>query len=143
MIKLHELSNPNKRRQTRVGRGIAAGQGKTAGRGTKGQNSRTGKNIPRRFVGGEMSLVQRLPIRRGFKHYRPASIIITTKTLEKHFADGATISPDTLFKKGIIKKEFTSNIKIVKNEPVSKNFIFDNVRISRTITPSNAKTQPK
>jgi large subunit ribosomal protein L15 len=53
MIQLHNLISNNKSANNRVGRGIAAGKGKTAGRGTKGQKSRTGYNIPRRFEGGQ------------------------------------------------------------------------------------------
>lgn len=79
-MKLHELSAPVGRRAHRVGRGIAAGQGKTAGRGTKGQRARAGFKLPRRFEGGQSSLIQRLPKRRGFRspYLKPVSISIAT-----------------------------------------------------------------
>ena len=51
----------------RLGRGLSSGKGKTSGRGTKGQKSRSGYNIPRRFEGGQTPLVQRLPKMKGFK----------------------------------------------------------------------------
>jgi len=69
-VKLHDLKpapGSHKKRQ-RVGRGIAAGQGKTAGRGTKGQKARAGGTIPAWFEGGQTPLHQRLPKLRGFKN---------------------------------------------------------------------------
>ena len=77
-MKLHELTAAPARRARRVGRGIAAGQGKTAGRGTKGQRARTGFKLPRRFEGGQSSLIQRLPKRRGFRspYTKPVSVRI-------------------------------------------------------------------
>jgi large subunit ribosomal protein L15 len=70
-VKLHELKPaPGSRKErTRVGRGIAAGKGKTAGRGTKGQKSRAGASIPAWFEGGQTPLHMRVPKLRGFKRY--------------------------------------------------------------------------
>lgn len=67
-MKLHELAPApgSHRKRTRVGRGISAGQGKTGGRGQKGQGSRSSVNLPRAFEGGQMPLSQRLPKLRGF-----------------------------------------------------------------------------
>src|SRR3989304_165094 len=67
-MKLHDLQPApgSKKKKTRVGRGISAGQGKTAGRGTKGQGARTGKNKGAYFEGGQLPLVRRLPFKRGF-----------------------------------------------------------------------------
>jgi large subunit ribosomal protein L15 len=69
-MKLHDLKPaPGSRRpRTRVGRGIAAGQGKTAGRGTKGQRSRAGASIPAWFEGGQTPIHVRVPKLRGFKN---------------------------------------------------------------------------
>ncbi|MBI2797702.1 50S ribosomal protein L15 [Candidatus Saccharibacteria bacterium] len=67
-MKIHELPLLTKKTaRKRVGRGIAAGQGKTAGRGTKGQNSRTGGGVSVGFEGGQTKLSMRLPKARGFK----------------------------------------------------------------------------
>jgi len=68
-VKLHDLrpAAGSRRPRTRVGRGIAAGQGKTAGRGTKGQKSRTGVSIPAWFEGGQTPIHIRVPKLRGFK----------------------------------------------------------------------------
>src|SRR5580765_5056333 len=69
-MKLHDLQPaPGSRTpRTRVGRGIAAGKGKTAGRGTKGQKARAGSSIPPWFEGGQTPLHQRIPKLRGFKN---------------------------------------------------------------------------
>jgi large subunit ribosomal protein L15 len=72
-MKLHDL-RPAKgatKKRKRVGRGIAAGQGKTAGRGTKGQGARSGGIKPPYFEGGQLPLVRRLPFKRGFTRSRP------------------------------------------------------------------------
>ena len=64
-MKYHELETNKQKRPNRIGRGISAGQGKTAGRGTKGQNSRTGGPRRPNFEGGRLPLMQRLPKLRG------------------------------------------------------------------------------
>lgn len=75
-MKYHELQVSANRGRKRVGRGIAAGQGKTAGRGTKGQGSRTGKKLNATFAGGQNSLVSAIPKSRGFKSLRtPAQVV--------------------------------------------------------------------
>jgi large subunit ribosomal protein L15 len=69
-MRLHDLRPPegSRKERTRVGRGIAAGKGKTAGRGTKGQKARAGGSIPAWFEGGQTPLHQRIPKLRGFKN---------------------------------------------------------------------------
>lgn len=66
-MKIHELSTTKSKSIKRLGRGISGGQGKTAGRGTKGQNSRTGSKFKPGFEGGQTKLAMRLPKARGFK----------------------------------------------------------------------------
>lgn len=66
-MKVHELDTSKSTKTRRLGRGISAGQGKTAGRGTKGQNSRTGSKFKPGFEGGQTKLAMRLPKARGFK----------------------------------------------------------------------------
>ena len=70
VVKLHDLKPApgSRRKRTRVGRGIAAGQGKTAGRGTKGQKARAGASIPAWFEGGQTPIHIRVPKLRGFKN---------------------------------------------------------------------------
>jgi large subunit ribosomal protein L15 len=103
-MKLHELrpSEGAKKSRKRIGRGPAAGQGKTGGRGTKGQNSRAGGGVPPYFEGGQLPIVRRLPHKRGFKnrfkiHYAPVN-------LERllGFEENTEITPEVLARAGII-----------------------------------------
>jgi len=76
MTKYHELDATANKNKKRVGRGISAGQGKTAGRGTKGQGARTGKKLRATFMGGQRSLMQAVPKLKGFKSLRaPAQVV--------------------------------------------------------------------
>lgn len=107
-MKLHDLrpSKGAKKKRKRVGRGIAAGQGKTAGRGVKGQKARSGGGIRPYFEGGQLPLVRKLPFARGISFFNPWRVEykpVNVKRLTAHFEDGAVISPQTLAKAGIIK----------------------------------------
>ena len=76
MTKYNELKIEANKNIKRVGRGIASGQGKTAGRGTKGQKARTGKKLRATFSGGSGALARRIPKARGFKSLRtPAQVV--------------------------------------------------------------------
>jgi large subunit ribosomal protein L15 len=104
-MKLHDLRSPEgaKKRRKRVGRGIAAGQGKTAGRGTKGQGARSGGGKGPYFEGGQLPLVRRLPFKRGFTNiFKVQYVPVNLYRLEDFQAD-AEVSPDTLAEAGIIK----------------------------------------
>ncbi len=110
-MKFHELdATPNKDRK-RVGRGIAAGQGKTAGRGTKGQNARTGKKLRATFMGGQGSLVQRIPKKRGFKSLRVPAQVVYTDQLGA-FA-GKTADNMTLAEAGLIATPYHT-VKVIQ-----------------------------
>lgn len=113
-MKPNEIVAPKRKKIHRVGRGISAGQGKTAGRGTKGQKSRTGYNLPRRFEGGQMPLIARLPKRRGFK---PMFAKPTTVRIDAIVKKVKTIrlNPKVLFEAGLInaKELKMGKIKIV------------------------------
>ena len=104
-MQLHELRSPKgaRKRRKRVGRGIAAGQGKTAGRGTKGQAARSGGTKGPYFEGGQLPLVRRLPFKRGFTNiFRVQYVPVNLYRLEQ-FAANAEVSPDTLAEAGVIK----------------------------------------
>lgn len=107
-MKLHELrlTDGSKKRRKRVGRGIAAGQGKTAGRGTKGQRARSGGSLPPYFEGGQLPLVRRLPFARGVGFRNPRRVHFTAVNLERlqGFRKGAVVTPAVLAEKGIIKR---------------------------------------
>lgn len=83
-MKLHEVKAPKHKDTKRLGRGIGSGSGKTSGRGTKGQNSRTGGGVKIGFEGGQTKLSRRLPKARGFTAIAPTAYqIITLDQLEK------------------------------------------------------------
>lgn len=104
-MKLHDLQPApgSRKRRKRVGRGIAAGQGKTAGRGTKGQGARAGGGKGPYFEGGQLPLVRRLPVKRGFTNiWRVEYAEVNLDRLDK-FESGAEVSPETMYEAGIIK----------------------------------------
>ena len=104
-MKLHDLNPPKgaKKQRKRVGRGISAGQGKTAGRGTKGQASRSGGTKGPYFEGGQLPIVRRLPFKRGFNNiFRVQYVPVNLYRLDG-FAANAEVSPNTLAAAGIIK----------------------------------------
>lgn len=105
-MKPHELKPApgSKKGRKRVGRGIAAGQGKTAGRGTKGQKARSGGNLPLYFEGGQLPLVRRLPHKRGFYNpFKTRYAVVNLERLNKLFANGEQVTPQALHEKGAIK----------------------------------------
>ena len=104
-MKLHDLrpAPGSKKGRKRVGRGIAAGQGKTAGRGTKGQGARAGGGKGPYFEGGQLPLVRRLPVKRGFTNiWRVEYAEVNVERLNR-FPAGAEVSPATLAEAGIVK----------------------------------------
>jgi large subunit ribosomal protein L15 len=105
-MKLHELIPPkgSRKKRQRLGRGGGSGSGKTAGRGTKGQNSRSGRGVPLGFEGGQMPLQRRIP-KRGFTNiFKKQYEIINIKDLS-HFKSGEIIDRTALFKAGLVKKD--------------------------------------
>ena len=106
-MKLHELSPAQGSRQEawRIGRGIGSGNGKTSGRGHKGQKSRSGYSRKRGFEGGQMPLHRRLP-KRGFNNLRFAKPEWTTVNLSAFdgFPKGSTVGLEQLQEKGLVGK---------------------------------------
>ncbi len=120
-MKLHDLkpAEGSKHRRRRVGRGISAGQGKTAGRGTKGQRSRTGRGIKPYFEGGQLPLVRRLPHNRGFKNlFRVEYQVVNLGTLDTKFDAGAEVTPEELVKRGLVTK--SDHVKVLGSGELSK-----------------------
>ena len=118
MTKLNDLrDNAGARKaRMRVGRGIGSGKGKTAGRGVKGQTSRTGVAI-NGFEGGQMPLHRRLP-KRGFTNiFRKEYAIINISQLEK--LEGDAFTPESLLESGVIKK-LNAGLKILGNGELTK-----------------------
>lgn len=113
-MKLHDLrpAGGAKKKRRRVGRGISAGQGKTAGRGTKGQRARTGRGIKPYFEGGQLPLVRRLPHTRGFTSiFRMQYAVVNVDALNAKFDAGAEVTPEVLRARGLVRQP--SRIKIL------------------------------
>nr|MBC7245651.1 50S ribosomal protein L15 [Chloroflexota bacterium] len=104
-MKLHELRPPEgaNKKKKRVGRGTASGHGKSAGRGTKGQNARTGGGVRPYFEGGQLPLVRRLPHKRGFTNIFKVQYSIVNLDRLAEFGPGSKVDPETLAAAGIIK----------------------------------------
>lgn len=115
-MKYNELDSTPKKSKKRVGRGIAAGQGKTAGRGTKGQGSRTGSSKRPGFEGGQNPLMQRLPKLRGFRSFRAPTVNVYTDQLD---GVGAKVNNQILFEKGLVKDAY-STVKLILRGEVKK-----------------------
>ncbi|CAN5374942.1 50S ribosomal protein L15 [soil metagenome] len=116
-MKYNELNIDAFKSAKRVGRGIAAGQGKTAGRGTKGQKSRTGSSRKPGFEGGQNPLMQRLPKLRGFKSHKTAPENVYTAQLEQ-FA-GKTVDTTVLAEAKLISNPYVA-VKLLKNGKLTK-----------------------
>jgi large subunit ribosomal protein L15 len=102
-MKLHDLrpADGSRKERTRVGRGIAAGKGKTAGRGTKGQKARAGGSIPPWFEGGQTPLHMRIPKLRGFKNrFKIEYEVVNVGAIDAAVQRGAFESPDGAKAKG-------------------------------------------
>jgi large subunit ribosomal protein L15 len=122
-MKLENLFGNIKKDAKRVGRGIGSGKGKTAGRGTKGQLSRTGKKLRPGFEGGQLPLAQRVPKRPGFKSLRAKAI---TLPLDKFNAlkSGSKVDIALLVKEGFISNERTK-FKVVASTKYTNELIFE------------------
>jgi len=104
-MKLHDLQPApgSKKKRTRVGRGIAAGKGKTAGRGTKGTGARTGGGKGPYFEGGQLPLVRRLPFKRGFNNIFRIEYQEVNLSRLGIFDSGAKVTPALLAERGLIR----------------------------------------
>ena len=106
-MKLNDLG-PNegsKKSRKRVGRGISAGQGKTAGRGTKGQGARSGGGKGAYFEGGQLPLARRLPFKRGFTNIRRVEYnVVNLERLAEFQFDGETVTLELMVDLGLIKR---------------------------------------
>ena len=132
-MKLHDLkpSKGSKKRRTRVGRGISAGKGKYAGRGIKGQGARSGGGKGPYFEGGQLPLVRRLPMKRGFTNiFRIKFQEVNVDYLEKRFEDGATVTPQAMQDAGLIR-ESDQPIAILGRGELNKNLTVHAHRVTK------------
>lgn len=115
-MKYNELNSVGSKSRKRVGRGIAAGQGKTAGRGTKGQGARTGFSKRPGFEGGQNPLMQRLPKLHGFRSTKVKAENVFTDQLNDL---GATVDNALLAEKGLVSNPYAS-VKLLARGEVTK-----------------------
>ena len=120
-MKLHELSPaPGSVRDVkRIGRGHGSGQGKTAGKGHKGQKARAGRGIRPGFEGGQMPLQRRVP-KRGFNNIFATEYAILNVAALNAFEDGAVVDLEAVKKAGLVKKG-CDGLKVLGNGALQKN----------------------
>jgi large subunit ribosomal protein L15 len=127
---VHHGIQKNKSRK-RIGRGPGSGHGKTAGRGHKGQGSRSGSSVSPIFEGGQMPLVRRIP-KRGFNNRWAETVaIVNLDVLERNFQSGEEVSPDALRSKDLVKGSY-DRLKVLGNGELSKNLKISAHQFSRT-----------
>lgn len=113
-----------------VGRGSSSGHGKTAGKGHKGQQARSGGKVYTGFEGGQMPLYRRVA-KRGFSNYpfKKEYYVVNLSVLETRFNDGETVNKETLMQKGLLKKAKLL-VKILGNGDITKKLTVDVDKIS-------------
>ncbi|MBR0462105.1 MAG: 50S ribosomal protein L15 [Erysipelotrichaceae bacterium] len=129
-MNLHEMKyNDGARKDIkRLGRGQGSGQGKTAGKGHKGQNARSGGGVAIGFEGGQTPFYKRMP-KRGFTNMnRREYAVVNIEALEK-FDNGVTVTPELLKEAGIVKKQY-DGVKILGNGTLTKKLTVNCNKIS-------------
>lgn len=119
-MKLHELkpAEGSRKVRNRVGRGIGSGNGKTAGKGHKGQNARSGGGVRLGFEGGQTPLFRRLP-KRGFTNINRKEFAIVNLATLNRFEDGTEVTPELLLETGVISK-LNDSVKVLASGAVEK-----------------------
>jgi large subunit ribosomal protein L15 len=118
-LKIHELEVTSAKDRKRVGRGIGSGRGKTAGRGTKGQNARTGGGVRPGFEGGQNPLAKRLPKKRGFVPISRVEYQLVSLAELESLTAGSTADASTLASHGFIK-HVDRRVKLLANGTLTK-----------------------
>lgn len=136
-MKLHQLKLMHRTApKKRVGRGIAAGQGKTAGRGTKGQKARKSFDIPKRFEGGQTPLIMRLPKLNGMRSLKRKPSILNYRIIENNFPEKSEITIESLIKKGLLTEFPKSGLKLIGEG--TKKYSFKNISLTKNLQDLNA-----
>ena len=119
-MKLHEMTYTEGARTSkkRIGRGHGSGNGKTAGKGNKGQNARSGGGVRLGFEGGQTTLARRLP-KRGFTNFNRKVLAIVNVASLNCFEDGTEVTPELLIESGLVRKEL-DGIKILGEGELEK-----------------------
>ncbi|SDW91072.1 large subunit ribosomal protein L15 [Marininema mesophilum] len=138
-MNLHELKPAVGARKTRkrLGRGISAGQGKTSGKGHKGQKARSGGGVRPGFEGGQNPLYRRLP-KRGFKNVnRKEYVVINLEDLNR-FEEGTEVTPVFLKEQGIVK-DMKDGLKVLANGELKVKLTVKAHKFSQAATEQIAK----
>jgi len=132
-MKLHDLTpNPGSRKnKKRVGRGIAAGQGKTAGRGTKGEGARRGDGGSLYRQGGQLSFFRRLPFKRGFTNIRRVEYAEVNVDQLADFSAGQVVNPEVLVVAGLIRPD-AARVVLLGRGQVTQPLVIKVQRVSKT-----------
>jgi len=145
-MQIHQISRPEwmsarggsasgRKEKKRIGRG--GKKGTYSGKGNKGQKSRSGGNIRPGFTGQDTTLVQRSPKIRGFTSPNLPNIIVNLDTLEKHFAKGETVSPESLMEKKLInlskrsRSRKIARVKILRTGKIDKALTIEGCLVSK------------
>ena len=132
-MKLNELKPVEgaKHSKKRLGRGIGSGNGKTAGRGAKGQNARSGGGVRPGYEGGQTPLFKRLP-KRGFTNVSHKEYaIVNLGEIEKKFEAGSVVHLGSLKSEGLVKKEY-EGVKILGECELTKALTFKVVKVTKS-----------
>ena len=131
-MKLHELKPAagSRKAPKRVGRGTGSGLGRNAGKGEKGQNSRSGGGVRPGFEGGQMPLYRRLP-KRGFTNIFAKKITSINVDRLNGFENGTEITPELLLETRVISK-INDGVKILGNGSIEKNIIVKGCKLSKS-----------
>ena len=124
-MKYNDLTVEKNTRPTRKGRGISAGQGKTAGRGTKGQKARTGhRKMPLGFMGGQRAIMQAVPKLKGFKSFHTKAEVVYTDRLNdlKGKVDNFTLAENSLISSPFVKVKVISRGEITAKVELETQF---------------------
>lgn len=119
------------KKSKRVGRGSSSGLGTTAGKGNKGQQSRSGGKTYVGFEGGQMPLYRRIA-RKGFSNYpfKKEYVCINVELLETKFNDGETVNKASLIEKGFISSKSNSMVKVLGNGEITKKLTVEVDKVS-------------
>ena len=131
-MKLHELQATEGSRfeHYRKGRGLGSGNGKTSGKGQKGQNSRSGGGVALGFEGGQLPLWRALP-KRGFKNVNHINYATINVSALDRFEDGTVVTPALLKEVGLLKKEY-NGLKVLGNGKLTKKLTVQANAFSKT-----------
>ena len=142
-MKIHELTPAadSNKAVKRIGRGHGSGNGKTAGKGHKGQNARSGGGVRIGFEGGQMPLARRIP-KRGFNNIFATKYAVVNVSDLNQFKDGTVVDTELLKASGLVKKEY-DGIKILGNGELTSQLTVKAAKFSQSAAENIEKAGGK